>query len=412
MSPRRRARPTREGWYYMAVLAFISGGAVLRSINLLVILAGMLIAPLLINWRLVIASLTGLSVRRRLPSQAVAGAPLTVDITIENPRWWMSSWMLRVEDWVEGGFRVHDPGFRAEGRESGGREKGFRSRWRWLSSDKTRTEAFLSHVPARGKATGTYRLTLHRRGRYRFGPLRISTRFPLGLVWGRMTLPEDGELVVAPRIGRLLPGWAELLEAELVGDQRRHPQRGVAEGDYYGLRPWQSGDSMRWVHWRTTARLGRPIVRQFERRRTPDVAIVLDPWLPPRPTERDEGLLELAISVAATAVADIAARGHSRLTFAVAGPQPHCWSGPASALFCQEVLDQLAELAPRGTGLAEALSRALEEAPTGARLIVISSRPADDPSLAGASAELPIDPAQVAWLDASSPELGELFVLE
>ena len=67
MVVRRRAWLTREGWYYLAVLTFIIGGAVLRSVNLLVILAGAMIGPLLFNWRLVIASLTGLVVRRKLP---------------------------------------------------------------------------------------------------------------------------------------------------------------------------------------------------------------------------------------------------------------------------------------------------------------------------------------------------------
>src|SRR5437660_10962756 len=101
MPIRRRAWLTRAGWYYLAVLLFILGGAVLRSINLLVVLAGMLIAPLLFNWRLVMSSLMGLAVRRRLPAQIVAGEPLTVEIEIENPRRWMSSWLIVVEDWIE-----------------------------------------------------------------------------------------------------------------------------------------------------------------------------------------------------------------------------------------------------------------------------------------------------------------------
>src|SRR3954471_19577796 len=98
---RRRAWLTREGWYYLAVLIFIIGGAVLKSVNLLVILAGTMIAPLLFNWRLAMASLTGLVVQRRLPTPTLAGDPLTVEIHVENGRWWMSSWLLRVEDWIE-----------------------------------------------------------------------------------------------------------------------------------------------------------------------------------------------------------------------------------------------------------------------------------------------------------------------
>src|SRR4029434_4933889 len=98
MPLRRRAWLTREGWYYSTVLAFIIGGAVLRSINLLVILAGLMIASLRFNWRLVMASLTGWVIHRRVPEQVLAGEPLTVEISVENTRWWMSSWLLTVED--------------------------------------------------------------------------------------------------------------------------------------------------------------------------------------------------------------------------------------------------------------------------------------------------------------------------
>jgi len=421
MPLRRRAWLTREGWYYLAVLAFIVGGAILRNVNLLVVLAGMMIAPLLFNWRLVMASLSGLAARRKLPEQILAGEPLTVEIEVRNSRRWMSSWLLRVEDWVgEGsGFGVQGSGFGS--RESGvGSQNTWweRLRWRMARFDPfhrhdTAAAAVIPHVPARGSGLGTYRITLHRRGRYRFGPLRLSSRFPLGLVKAQITLNEYDELIVAPRIGRLLPEWAALLEAELIGDQRRHPQRGVTDGDYYGLRPWQSGDSLRWIHWRTTAKLGRPIVRQYERRRSRDCALLLDPYLPPRPTERDQGLLELAISLAATAVHDLTSRGQSRLTVALAGHPPKIHCGPSSPLFCQEVLTELADLVPRrGYSLAESLTQTLEAAPRGARLIVISPRPADAASLADSTAELPVDPDDFVWIDAGSEQLPGLFVLE
>ncbi|HMC10819.1 MAG TPA: DUF58 domain-containing protein, partial [Pirellulaceae bacterium] len=205
---------------------------------------------------------------------------------------------------------------------------------------------------------------------------------------------------------------AELLEAEQVGDERRHPQRGMSEGDYYGLRPWQSGDSLRWIHWRTTAKLARPMVRQFERRRSRDVAIVLDPWLRLRPTERDEGLAELAISFAATALYDISSRGHSRLTIAIAGREPSCHTGPASAAFCEVLLAELAELSlSEAHSVSATLQKVMETAPRGARFIVISPRAADDASLMENEVELPIDPDDFAWIDTSSENLESLFTL-
>ncbi len=396
----------------------------LRSFNLLVVLAGMMMALLLLNWRIVMATLRGLVVRRKLPEQITAGEPLTVEITVENTRRSLGAWLVTVEDWIErvdeakevGGQRSEVGGQKSEirGRRSDVRSR--RSEVGWLRRcwhevraalklDRTRAEALAAQIPARTTATTTYRITIPRRGRYRFGPLRISTRYPLGLVWGHFDLEDYVELVVAPRIGRLLPAWAALLEAELAGDERRHPQRGLTEGDYYGLRPWQAGDSTRWIHWRTTAKLATPTVLQFERQRNRDVVLLLDPWLPPQSQVQDLGLVELAISLAATAAADLTSRGHSRLAFAVAGRQPHVWSGPASPLFCHEIHSQLATLPPAdGSTLAATLLRVRDQAPTGARIVVISPR---GPQVAA-------DPLRdnLCWIDVSKPEIAELFTLE
>ncbi|MCI0362199.1 MAG: DUF58 domain-containing protein [Planctomycetaceae bacterium] len=401
MPVRRRAWPSREGVYYLCVLGFIVGGAVMRNFNLLVILSGMMMAPLLLNWRIVMATLRGLVVRRKLPEQVCAGEPLTVEITVENTRRSLGAWLVAVDDWVE---RVsEEPG--AGGVGVGSRGSPWQTIRAALGLNRTHAAALAAQIPARAMTTTDYRITIPRRGRYRFGPLRVSTRYPLGLVWGHFTLNDEAELIVAPRIGRLSPAWAALLEAEMAGDQRRHPQRGLTEGDYYGLRPWQSGDSTRWIHWRTTAKLAAPTVLQFERQRNRDVALLLDPWLPQSPQQGDLARLELAISLAATAIADLTNRGNSRLVVAVAGRQPQVWSGPASPLFCHELLDELATLpSADGSSLEATLLQLRDQAPSGARLIVISPRGpqvADDP-----------ERDNLCWIDASAQQLAELFTLE
>ena len=412
MPLRRRAWLSREGWYYSFVLGFIVGGAVLRSINLLVALSGMMIALLFLNWRMVMASLRGLAAERKLPEQVTAGEPLTVEIAVENRRRTMGSWLVVVEDWIDGPLdlkrtKSQEPRTNSAGRSSFKVWSVVLGSWNLVAGrwSLVRAEALAAQVPPRGRTTATYRVTLPRRGRYRFGPLRVSTRFPLGLVWANFTLPSRAVLIVAPRIGRLSAEWANLLEAHQAGDQRRHPQRGMTEGDYYGLRPWQTGDSTRWIHWRSTAKLGVPTVIQFERQRSRDVVLVLDPWLPPEPREEDAGLLEMAVSLTATAVADLTSRGQSRLVVAAAADEPQCWSGPASPLFCHEVLAELAVLpAADGRTLAAAIRWAQEQAPSGARLIVISPR---GPQVAA-------DPEHdhLVWIDVSRPGLETLFSLE
>ena len=391
MPIRRRAWLTREGWYYLALLAFVLGGAVIRSGNLLLILAGMMIAPLIFNWRLVIAGLTGLTIERQLPSQISAGEPFTVAIRVENTRWWFSAWLLAIEDRIE--RHSHDS--------------------RCVNDSPCNPNVLIPHVAAGGTAVGTYRVNLHQRGLYRLGPLRCRTRFPLGLVEGQIRLPSEAQVRVAPRIGRLLPAWAGLIEAEQPGDERRNLQRGISEGDYYGLRPWKSGDSMRWIHWRTTAKLARPMVRQYERRKSREIAIVLDPWVPHSLGPQRLSCAELAISLTATAIHDLSLRGYSRLTLAVAGKEVECTTGPASPAFCEELLSRLSSIGVHsGSNISGALKRAVEAAPHGAQLVIISSRAPSDPSFVASSDELSFDPDDLAWIDASSEQLSSLFTLD
>ena len=404
---RRRAWLSREGWYYLAVLAFIVGGAVLRNVNLLVVLAGMMLAPLVLNWRMVMASLRGLTVRRKLPSHASAGQPFTVEVALTNHRSSFSSWLLRVSDRVVLDAEISSPRDRFSLRSP--------RTWKRLFQDPSviTPEAIVQQALAGVTTTASYRLTVHRRGRYRFGPLVVSTRYPLGLVRGHVQYPDMAELIVIPRIGRLTDRWTELTEADQLGDERRHPQRGFAEGDYYGLRPWQTGDSQRWIHWRTTAKLNSPTVRQFERQRSHDLAIVLDPWLPEGAQEDEIGRLELAISMTATALADIGKRGGT-LAFAIAGSPPQLWQGPASPLFAEEILLALASVSGSSTADWLATFDSLGPLLVGDPALVISprSQSAWQAELRKSSTDASIADTELKWVDVSSSDIGELYELD
>ena len=284
MAGRRAVTICREGAYYVLLLAFIVGGATSRDINLLFILAGMMIGPLLFNWRFVVQSLRRLSISRRLPEQIFAGRPFRVEICGQNQRRRLGSWMIVVDDCVQ-----PEP----SDRESRKRDP------------KPNASVVLPHVAAGGLVAAAYQVTLPQRGRYRFGPLRVSTRFPMGLVKATAKLKQFERVVVWPRLGQLTPHWLELLDSRRLGRQTAHCRQGPIDGDYYGLREWRTGDSKRWIHWRTTAKLGKLAVRQFEQQQNQDLALVLDLWQPDPPRDEDRGRVEIAVSFAATLVDEL-----------------------------------------------------------------------------------------------------------
>jgi uncharacterized protein (DUF58 family) len=279
-----------------------------------------------------------------------------------------------------------------------------------------RVRILLPRVPAQGSCAASYRVQLTRRGRYRFGPLGAYTRFPFGLVRSGLLLPERPALLVTPRRGRLTQRWLQIVDARLQGSHSAGRFQGKLEGDFYGLREWRPGDSQRWIHWRTSARLGELTVRQFEQQRKRDVILVLDLWQPDSPTEQDLLQTEIAISFLATAVTDLAQRLHSPIVISVSGRETRYWAGPASTLIAHEVVDHLAEAAP---GDGRQIGRVLEHVRTlggaRARSVVISTREAPvltgaDERNAGAPARGPQRaPGHVTWINCGSESLRQYF---
>ena len=261
-SPRRTTICT-EGWYYLVVLGFVLGGALMRNMNLLLVLFGMMASPLVLNWRLVRATLARLEVRRKLPKSVSAGDLLVVELEAVNPRPRLASWAIAAEDCIQ--------------REGHGD-----------STAPIVGSVLFPHVPAGHSRKESYRGRLTQRGRYRFGPLRVSTRFPFGLVRTTTTLDQPQTLLVYPRLGRLTRRWQRLHRSADMGASHVQRRQGLLEGDFYGLRDWRSGDSRRWIHWRTSARRQTPAVRQFEQRRNQDLALIVELWQPDRPDARQQ----------------------------------------------------------------------------------------------------------------------------
>ena len=384
---------THEGWYYLLVLSFIIGGAILREVNLLVVLSGMMIGPLIFSWRWVTLTLSNLSIERRLPSRIAAGDPLVVELAVTNHRRRLTSWAIIATDTIEREF-PHS------------------------TERPTRVESAVPGVRAGDMAHASYRCLITRRGRYRFGPIQLATRFPLGLVTGSERLEAADSLIVCPQQGRLNKRWEQWIDSERAGSQRSNPRRGLVDGDYYGMREWRAGDSQRWIHWRTSARLNELAVRQFEEQKNADVAILLDLWTPEKPSDGMLGNIEVVVSAGATAVADLCRRGSNMLAVAIHAAETEVCSAPASATFAQDILDRLAVAEATATDRLQAvLEQLVETSVPGARLIVFSARKIDiEARLAtlpgNQNARQQATLARTVWIDVTSDDFASVFTLD
>ena len=352
---KQRTRICVEGWYYLLVLAFIVGGAMMREINLLLFVAGILIGPMAISWRLVNRVLQQMDVVHKLPTGIGAGEVLVAEVAVTNGRRRLDAWGVTVEDRI----------VRCDS-NTGGAEQGETVR------------VFFPHISTQQTCVANYQGRIERRGRYAVGPLEMSTRFPLGLLRRSVTWTEKKYLYVYPRMGRLKSQWLQIVQPARIGSRRSQQRQGMVEGEFHSLRDWRGGDSKRWIHWRTSARRNKLSVRQFERQQSQNMAVLVDLWLPDDPQDDDLRRVEKVISFAATAAANQCRRGSSRLLLGIAGSKPETVAGVTSTGLLEECLEELAVAEPTPKDrLPPLLGSVLSTARPDSRIVVLSTRQTD-----------------------------------
>jgi uncharacterized protein (DUF58 family) len=130
------------------------------------------------------------------------------------------------------------------------------------------------------------------RGVHAVGPTVHERTDPVGLMRRRHEVGESLELLVAPRVTEVAV-FAGGLANDLDGATSQ--QRSMNDLAFHALREYVPGDDLRHVHWRSSAKAGQLLVRQFHETRRGHVTVLLDGSRSSYPRLRD---FELATSVA------------------------------------------------------------------------------------------------------------------
>ena len=148
-----------------------------------------------------------------------------------------------------------------------------------------------------------FQATFADRGRYLIGPVMVDAAYPAGLVHVTREIAPAVVARVLPRAGRVDPAMLRrwLIRGGAGDAQSRRPSRRATpgSGDVRGLRPYRPGDNPRDVHWRSTARRGQLLVREYDHAEPLDLLLVVDPYLPADASETDRANLEWCLSLAA-----------------------------------------------------------------------------------------------------------------
>lgn len=173
-------------------------------------------------------------------------------------------------------------------------------------------ERVLPGLPRGGAFDEQFRIPTERRGVVPVGPARTVRADPIGLMRREIVWSDTVELHVHPRtiaIGTLSTGFIRDLEGS--------PTRDLTASDiaFHALREYVPGDDRRFIHWKSSAKTGTFMVRQFEETRRSRLMVLLD--VEPGAYADDEEF-ELAVSAAAS-VGARAIRDARTVSFVVSG---------------------------------------------------------------------------------------------
>lgn len=232
------ARVTAAGWVFLGIVALLYGASITSQSGLLLVPAGILLGCFAVNlvsaWRAL----------RRLEVHAPGSAHVVEGQRLNQP------WCVR--------------------------NSSSSSDVALVTAESAAGRLFkLPHLAAGEDASVVPELQFHRRGVFAHDRLRLVTAFPFGLVRVARRLVLAGEVVVHPAVYPVSTPRAAGFDVMVGGKFRGHRQTGA--GDLFsGVRPHQAGDSLRQIHWASSAKGLGLMVKVFDEELSGRVAVVLD----------------------------------------------------------------------------------------------------------------------------------------
>jgi uncharacterized protein (DUF58 family) len=285
-----------------------------------------------------------LSLQRRLPKFGTVGESLSYRILIRNLGRKPQNALKLIEELpdprptLEEFVSTPEPG--EEKRNWFDRAYGY-YRWRWLLARNTRAdipELEVPDLPPGGHCEVTATLTPARRGLLRLKGTTVACPDPFGLfrLLRKMPLPES--ILILPKRHDMpcfaLPGAMKYQ----LGGVSLASSVGESE-EFVSLREYRPGDPLRRMHWKSYAKLGKPIIKEYQEEFFVRHALVLDTFGSPA----QEAIFEEAVSIAASLACTIRDQD-SLLDLMFVGPEAYCFTSGRGVGHIEKMLEILASV--------------------------------------------------------------------
>lgn len=210
-------RPTRRAGVLLLLGVVLYGAGANASAAWVLALAAGVLGAVPWAWLVARRAAAGLEIHRQVPARATAGVPVTAGVHVRAP--------------VAAPAVVHD-----------------------------HLAGAVGHVASLHAGAELSATVILRRGELRGGRVAVELTDPLALWRVRLGRDVPGRVLVLPAVPELP---VTLQASGLAGDGVAEGSRHGAGPEVFGVREYRSGDPLRAVHWRGTARRGQPVVREL-----------------------------------------------------------------------------------------------------------------------------------------------------
>lgn len=257
-----RTRPTKEGLTFLVLSLFVGFAALNTGNNLLYLTFGMMLSFIAASGIISMINLSRIEVKFDPPEDVFALTPTPLRFHVKNLKAFIPSYSLTID--LEG------------------------------------KKAFLSHLPPKAVKTTAVEFLFKRRGWNKVPEAVIFTRFPFGFFkkWIRVDLGYE-EILVYPKVENVNIEKAKFREkqGEVEADRR-----GFGD-DLRSLRIYNDGDNPKLIHWKTSAKTGKLMLRELQDNESKRVLIHFHP-------AKSKGELESQISHTASTLLGLLERNY------------------------------------------------------------------------------------------------------
>jgi uncharacterized protein (DUF58 family) len=257
-----RTRPTKEGITFLGLTFFVGFAALNTGNNLLYLIFGMMLSFIAASGIISMINLSGIEIKSNPPEDVFALTPTLLRFSVRNLKFLVPSYSLTID---------------IEGRK-----------------------AFLSHLPSKTTKTVAVQCFFKKRGWNRIPRAVLLTRFPFGFFkkWIKIDLGNE-EILVYPMVEKLVIDKEEFQQK--FGE--RESERSGFGSELRSIRTYHDGDNPKFIHWKTTAKIGELMLRELQDDESKRVTIEFNPV-------KNKGELEREITRAASILLELLERDY------------------------------------------------------------------------------------------------------